>query len=141
MQRNLQFISTSHQRIENGWEHTPSYVNRNIQIHRSSDLQTLQITITPTLGTKKACLEVQTDIFSGATIHQNVSTANILKYIGDDPDYAFYIRNKDSFSLSISPFVPTSKYKNAIEVAFSTDDDLMLVVERRDINVIYKYYK
>lgn len=141
MQQSFRFISTHHRRIENGWEYPSSYVNREIQIIRSSDYETLQIAIMPTLSPKRAKLEVNTNIFSGFTIRQEVSSANILKYIGDDPDYVFHIRNMDSFSLNLSPYNPASKFKNPIEIAFSADDDLIAVLERRDKNLIIEYYK
>lgn len=83
----------------------------------------------------------QDSVFSKLPISQSIETANILKYIGDDPDYVVYIRNKDSIRLHLSPFVPTSNFVDPIEIAFSEDDSLMVVVERCDTGTQYQYYK
>ncbi len=141
MNSNLHFISTCHRRVTNGWDQAPSHVLREIIIQRTADLQRLAVTIAPTLSTKHATLWQTTDIFSHEIIRQNIETDNMLKYIGDDPDYIFYIRNKESFVLDTSFFNPFATLINPIEIAFSEHDDLMLVLERKDTNVRIEYYK
>ena len=64
----------------------------------------------------------------------------MLSYVGSDPDFLFHVRNQDSVNIYLSPFNPASKFRDPIELAF-TDDDLMLVLERRDKNLIIEYYK
>ena len=141
MNPNLHFISTRHRRVTNGWEQAPSYALREITIQRTADLQRLAVTIAPTLSTKYAKLWQTTDIFSHEIIRQNIETDNMLKYIGDDPDYIFYIRNKESFVLDTSFFNPFATLINPIEICFSENDDLMFVLERKDINIKIEYYK
>ena len=137
MEQNLHFISTKHQRVEGGWEQNPSFVNREIIIRRTDDLNKLELTIIPTLNTKGASLEVTKSIFSNSVTHQDTTNANILKYIGDDPDYVFYVRNKDNFYAANYFMTP----ENIVEMEFSENNDLMLVLERVDRNFKIYYYK
>lgn len=137
MEQNLHFISTKHQRVAGGWEQNPSFVNREIIIRRSADLNRMELTISPTLSTKRASLEVTESIFSDSVTHQDTENANILKYIGDDPDYVFYVRNKNNFSSAHYFMTP----ENIIEMEFSGNNDLMLVLERVDRNFMIYYYQ
>lgn len=140
MQPCFRFISSHHRRIQDGWEVESSYVDREIQIFRSDDYNKMQITIIPTLSTKLATLKTERSIFSGITTFQDVANANMLSYVGSDPNFLFHVRNQDSVNIYLSPFNPASKFRDPIELDF-TDDDLMLVLERRDKNLIIEYYK
>ena len=97
----------------------------------------MELTINPTLSTKGASLEVSESIFSNSVTHQDTTNANILKYIGDDPDYVFYVRNKTNFYSAHYSMTP----ENIVEMEFSENDDLMLVLERVDRNFMIYYYK
>lgn len=137
MEQNIQFISTRHQRMQGEYEFNPSYVLRNVQINRSTDLQRIAVTIEPTLTTKYGKLWETRDMFSGEIVRQNVTSANVLKYIGDDPDYIFHVRNEESIIIPHHGLLPTT----SIELQFAEDDELILILERRDMNVKICYYK
>lgn len=137
---NLSFISSKYQKVENGRERNPYFEDRMIKIIRPEDKSIMRISINPSMGEMSARLEETQSIFAPDIIHrQDVKTADVLKYIGDDANCVFYVRNNTH--IIIDPFSITAKYKSMAELSFAEDQDLMVVVERQDADLMIKYYK
>ena len=116
--------SLNHIRYEGGYEgkeYSPNHSSRAINLAFSDNKQFIKVSITPTLTTKSAIL-------------QNDKESEVLKYIGDDPDYVFYVRNKEKIKNCGSFF------SSSFMIAFN-DDDLQFILYRRDRDLIIEYYK
>lgn len=137
---NISFISSEYQIVENGRERNPSFEDSMIKIVRPEDKSIMHISINPSMSEMRARLEEIQSIFAPEVTHrQDVKTADVLKYIGDDSNYVFYVRNKTH--IIVDPFSITAKYKSMAELSFAEDQDLMVIVEKQDADLMIKYYK
>lgn len=73
----IQFLSSNHQRFENGVQLTHDFVPRIILLDYSPNGLRLTISIVPTLSPKSAVFQRDVN--------------NVLYYKGDDPDYRFEV--------------------------------------------------